>query len=342
MLTNRTLNDISEPERRDSDGQVDRGSRFRERDWPASPVEPAATRNRVNSPGSGFATAVANQYRAHRAVACSTCAVDMVWVSAAFPAWSELDRLPREDGFLLSLDMSWGGRRQRFLGDVCSWDGATQPHSIHLLDLDESPRLRVRGTFDILLVRLTRATLDEFADGSLLQPTPALHCLPGTLDPLLGAVGEALVCAMREPAPAARLYLDQLAAALVGKILASYSPAGAASARPRGALSPWQERRAKEFLAANLAEDVSLDDVARECRLSPGHFSKAFKRTTGKSPHFWLTERRVIAAQSLLRGSDMALAEIALACGFGDQSHLTRVFHKRTGCAPGQWRRMRS
>ncbi len=291
---------------------------------------------------SGFARIVARQHRAVRSLACTSCAIDMVWVSTEFDTWNELEPLPREDGFLLILDLGPGGRRQRFDGDVCSWEGATQAHSIHLLALDEPPRMRLRGSFDALLARLSRPALDEFTNGSLLPPANSLHCQPGTLDPILGAVGEALIHAMREPACATRLYLDQLATAMIGKLLASYSPTALSPGRPPGTLSPWQERRAKEFFDANLAGDITLYDVARECRLSPGHFSKAFKRTTGKSPHLWLIECRVAAAQSLLRSSDMALAQIALACGFGDQSHLTRVFHKRVGSAPGQWRRMRS
>jgi AraC family transcriptional regulator len=108
---------------------------------------------------------------------------------------------------------------------------------------------------------------------------------------------------------------------------------------PRGGLAPWQERRAKELLLANIATDLSLAEVARQCRLSRGHFSKAFKQSTGASPHAWFTSQRVATAQALLRDTDRPLAEIALACGFGDQSHLTRVFHKRVGVSPGAWRR---
>jgi AraC family transcriptional regulator len=115
--------------------------------------------------------------------------------------------------------------------------------------------------------------------------------------------------------------------------------AGAANAEPRG-LAPWQERRAKAFLLAHLAGDVSLAEVASECALSRGHFSKAFKQTTGQTPHAWLVSQRVEEARRLLARPELPIAEIAAACGFADQSHLTRVFSAQMGTSPARWRRM--
>jgi AraC-like DNA-binding protein len=109
----------------------------------------------------------------------------------------------------------------------------------------------------------------------------------------------------------------------------------------KAGLAPWQERRAKELLSGNLTRQVSLAEVAAECALSRGHFSKAFKATTGHSPHAWLIERRIEAARQMLQASTASLSEIAIACGFADQSHLTRVFGARVGSSPAQWRRMR-
>jgi transcriptional regulator GlxA family with amidase domain len=111
-----------------------------------------------------------------------------------------------------------------------------------------------------------------------------------------------------------------------------------APARPSPGLAPWQERRAKQVFAQRIASGVALAEVARECRLSRGHFCKAFKRSTGESPHAWFTRHRVEAAQALLRDTREPLAAIALACGFGDQSHLTRVFGRLVGTSPGLWR----
>ncbi len=76
-----------------------------------------------------------------------------------------------------------------------------------------------------------------------------------------------------------------------------------------------------------------------ECGLSVSHFSRAFRRTAGAAPHHWLMTRRVEAAKEKLRDSRLSLLDVALACGFSDQSHLTRVFAGMVGLSPGAWRR---
>jgi transcriptional regulator GlxA family with amidase domain len=114
----------------------------------------------------------------------------------------------------------------------------------------------------------------------------------------------------------------------------------AIGAQARGGLAPWQLRRAKEFIGARLDEAVSGAELARECDLSPSHFSRAFKQTTGKPPHRWLLELRVEKAKEMLLGTALSLAEIAVLCGFADQSHFTRVFSRITKSSPGVWRRV--
>jgi AraC family transcriptional regulator len=106
-----------------------------------------------------------------------------------------------------------------------------------------------------------------------------------------------------------------------------------------GSLAPWQERRAKEIMRSRFAARLTIADVACECRLTPRYFAKAFRRATGMSPHRYLTDLRVQEARSLLLSSSLPLADIALICGFGDQSYFTRVFTRSVGVSPGAWRR---
>jgi transcriptional regulator GlxA family with amidase domain len=106
----------------------------------------------------------------------------------------------------------------------------------------------------------------------------------------------------------------------------------------RGGLAPWQLRRALALMG-NLAGDYVIADLARQCGVSAGHFSRAFKQSAGVPPHQWLLEKRVHRAQHLLALSGVSIADIAQQCGFADQSHLTRVFERITGTTPGRWRR---
>ena len=107
----------------------------------------------------------------------------------------------------------------------------------------------------------------------------------------------------------------------------------------RGGLSGWQERRAIAYMTAHLADRVLLADVAAQVGLSASRFGRAFKVSTGVSPHRWQTELRVTEAQEMLREGKLSLAEIALATGFAEQSHFSRVFKEVTGVAPGLWQR---
>jgi AraC-like DNA-binding protein len=110
--------------------------------------------------------------------------------------------------------------------------------------------------------------------------------------------------------------------------------------RHAAGLPRWQVRRAREFLTAHIGADISIDDVAAVCGLSRAYFTSAFRRATGETPHLCLIRYRIERAKVLLAGP-LTIANIALECGFADQSHLTRVFAKQTGIPPGVWRRER-
>lgn len=107
-------------------------------------------------------------------------------------------------------------------------------------------------------------------------------------------------------------------------------------------------RRARQYLADNLAEDVSLGELAGVCNLSPFYLARVFSRSVGAPPHAYLSHLRLEKARHLLRmpsgsnGSglfDMSLAQVAAATGFADQSHMTRRFKRVLGITPGQYRK---
>jgi AraC-like DNA-binding protein len=93
----------------------------------------------------------------------------------------------------------------------------------------------------------------------------------------------------------------------------------------------------KELLARRYAEDLTLQELAAEAKLSRYHLIRAFHHATGLTPHAYLINQRIKAAKQRLRqGED--LMEIAAATGFSDQAHLTRVFKTRVGVTPGAYR----
>ncbi len=123
------------------------------------------------------------------------------------------------------------------------------------------------------------------------------------------------------------LVLAELAAALTTQ------PQGT---NPTGTLNV---DRALEYIEANLAENIGLNEIAQALGVSPYHFSRGFKSNTGLSPHQYVLERRVARAREMLAGGHTTLAEIAYAVGFSSQAHMTDVFRKRLGITPGAYRK---
>lgn len=95
--------------------------------------------------------------------------------------------------------------------------------------------------------------------------------------------------------------------------------------------------RARALIEARFADALSLDDLARAAGLPRHLLIRAFRRETGTTPHSYLVNRRTLAARALLRDGT-GPAEVALAVGFFDQSHLTRAFKARHGVTPGAYR----
>jgi len=107
----------------------------------------------------------------------------------------------------------------------------------------------------------------------------------------------------------------------------------------QGGLARWQACKISALVDAHLERAVRITELAASARLSESHFSRAFKAYFGRSPHQYILERRVARAQDLMLASDGRLSEIALACGFTDQAHLSRMFRRLVGAAPNAWRR---
>lgn len=107
-----------------------------------------------------------------------------------------------------------------------------------------------------------------------------------------------------------------------------------------GGFAPWQVKRLKTHIEANIETPLRLEDAAGLARVSRSHFSRAFKKTFGEPYSRYVMTVRLERARRLLIGTNQSISEIALACGLSDQSHLTRLFHRRYGAPPHAWRRV--
>lgn len=159
-------------------------------------------------------------------------------------------------------------------------------------------------------------------------------------DPVIQALALSLLPSLAQPDQALRLFVDQVLFALRSHVARRFGQPERRPART-GGLAPWQERRAKELIDSRLGADLALAEVAQQCELSVAQFARAFKRSTGMPPYRYLLERRIERARELLLFSELPLADVAITCGFADQSHFTKAFQKRVGCSPGSFRAAR-
>lgn len=209
-------------------------------------------------------------------------------------------------------------------------------------DLRRDPINYTRTAHHSLHFYLPRTLLRELAEQNGMQFSGELHYdfATGYDDPVIRHLGAALLPALERGDEIDGLFLDHILYAVGAHVLARYGEVGPPKPVANGRLAPWQERRAKELMSAQCDSNISLKRLADECGLSVTHFARAFRQSTQTSPHRWLQEQRIERATALLlHAGGHSLADIAVACGFADQSHFTRVFTRVIGIGPGQWRR---
>jgi AraC family transcriptional regulator len=186
---------------------------------------------------------------------------------------------------------------------------------------------------------LSKAYLQELRPGHGYMATDLRESTSYlTRDDTLLHLALSMLPAFSQPNPN-RLFIDQIFLAATTHLSAKFGgqpPHGMI----RGRLTSRQEKIAKEYLAANIRGNVSLEYLAGLCGLSAPHFARLFKRSAGMTPYQWFIHRRLAHAKYLLETGEAPLPEIALACGFADQSHFTRTFSRIIGVSPGAWRRL--
>ena len=210
-----------------------------------------------------------------------------------------------------------------------------------LYDLTRDPIEELHCPTGCLSFYLPRSALEEIADDVGERRVRTLEFRHGRAydDAVMRSLSQALLPALATPDHVNSLFVDHIGLAFRAHIARAYGGMQSTRPRVRGGLAPWQEHRAKDILACNLSGDAPLAEVARQCALSASHFTRAFRQSLGMAAHQWLLSIRVERAKAQLLNSDAPLADIAIDCGFADQSHFTRVFTKHVGNSPGEWRR---
>ncbi|MCB8875963.1 AraC family transcriptional regulator [Acidisoma silvae] len=213
------------------------------------------------------------------------------------------------------------------------------PGEAYLFDLTSNHRVSLDATFDTVRIHIPQTAIDQMAHEKGIRRIGGFHSKYfGPDDQILYRLAHTILPAIENSSEVTTAFVEYIGLATFDHIAYTYGGIQKGS-RLSGGLSPSQLRRACDFIEANLAGDPSIVALAGECGLSMSYFARAFRVTTGMTPHQWIIQRRVARAKSLIQNSKMTLVEIALICGFVDQSHLGRHFLRVAGRTPAQWRR---
>jgi AraC family transcriptional regulator len=184
-----------------------------------------------------------------------------------------------------------------------------------------------------LLARVAAEALNLNPDRVALPPVYALS------DPQVQAAMLALDAELRAGGPGGCLLAESLGNVLAVHLLRRFAAPESIDIRSGGVLPGHKLRAVIEYIHEHLDAELSLDHLAAVAHVSPYHFARLFKHSTGLPPHQYVIARRIERAKELLRERDrLPLAEVATEVGFADQSHFTRHFKRLVGVTPRRFR----
>ena len=205
---------------------------------------------------------------------------------------------------------------------------------------------------------LPRGTIDELRwNGPTHRVAVAIHpsLLVGALDETAGqrdvelsehwnatdrhimAVLVAMTTDLEEGSPAGRLYGESLANALAVYLLNRYAVRRVVPATYRGGLPGYRLTRVLDYIAANLAEDLSLSELADVAGLSPHYFAELFRQSLGCAPHRYVLQQRIERSKRTLLDPTRTVLEACVDSGFKNPSHFARTFRRFVGITPSRF-----
>ena len=182
--------------------------------------------------------------------------------------------------------------------------------------------------------RMLVSALDEAAHEGDIELTEHWNLR----DPQITAVLLAMATDLEEGSPAGRLYGESLGTALAVYLLSRYSVRRYSPIPYRGGLPTYRLKRVLDYIGDNLAEEISLEQLAAVVGMSPHYFAELFKKSTGHSPHRYVLFQRIERAKQLLATpGHRSIVEVGLDSGFQNPSHFARVFRKFVGTSPSRF-----
>jgi len=166
-----------------------------------------------------------------------------------------------------------------------------------------------------------------------------LHDVLRGSDPVVNHVANEITREAAQTSAGGPLYVQALAVQLAVHLLRNYASFACDDPGDPAGLSQGEVARLEDYIEAHLHEAITLEDMAGLLGMGVWTFNRHFRHTLGRSGYAFVIEKRIGRAKRLLRARHLALKEVAAACGFSDQAHMTRMFRDKLGVTPGRFRK---
>ena len=186
---------------------------------------------------------------------------------------------------------------------------------------------------EFIILHLNPEFVTKSVYGFLRQHQSALKPLLVQSDPLIQSIGTTLKTEI-EFAQCDRFYTESLLSALSVHLLKRYTTSKQTLQKRNSKLSSQKLSYALSYIDAHLCDAIQLEDLANVLHMSRYYFCRLFKQSVGITPYQYLLQQRVERAKQLLQRQELSLVDVALACGFANQSHFTKHFKQQTGVTP--------
>ena len=192
----------------------------------------------------------------------------------------------------------------------------------------------------VIVITLEPEKLERFAQSELgiLLTDRQLEDVPQFLDRDITDAGIMLLEALEQRIGSAVMF-ESFARIFLTKLLQKYGRERDEERAFSAGFTARHYKRVLDFVATHYGRSITLEEMAAEAGLSPYHFARLFKQTIGQPPYQFVLAYRIEQAKKLMADPTRPLVDIALACGFSDQAHFSRVFKRLSGSTPTAWRK---
>ena len=215
----------------------------------------------------------------------------------------------------------------------------TQPGSLIVVPPGTRDRLRWQGSSERLILSIEEDALQQLASQLGAQHTLEIRGAWSILDPSMRLLISEMGREAHDGWPLGALYANLLALSLKTSLIRNHSNQQIALPRLKGGLSVPRLKRAMEYMSANLAEDIGIEEIADDMGMSPSHFAHRFRNSTGTTPYQYLLQQRLERAKELLRTSKLPIQNVSVLSGFNYPANFVRTFRQRVGQSPDAWRK---